>query len=353
MNISPWKFVMAATLLVPTQALAQNSSDQKAYCAYVMEQAQAERDLLRTPTALAGLAQSETGLPTQVVGGATLGLSNVRKSGLTMEAARKDCELYKATTEAQQSIQYALPSLEREALRNRLALIDRAYTSLDGLMERAQKTVEAQNATRLMLFALQTTRIKLDADRADTQLKLSAIYVPELSGKPLKELVTEKESSETSEQRAQDKLSRQNNWDVALSVGMHQQVNPVAYSPQPYGQVTVNYNFGSRAINRHLDRAAEAHEEWKKVQEGDVVRGIEVLRQQLVDGVLVQEGRLKAVQEESGQIEKNLALVVNPDTPAALDFSNQLTAARLLLQIEAGDARFRMERLRDYLAKNY
>ena len=353
MHLSTWKFVMAAALIVPAQAFAQNPSDQKAYCASVMEQAEAERDLLRTPTALTGFTQPETGLPTKVVGGATMGLSNVRKSALTMEAARKECELYKTTTEAQQAIQYALPSLEREALRNRMTLIERAYTSLEGLIEKTQKMVEAQNATRLMLFTLQTTRIKLDADRADTRSKLSAIYVPELTGKPLKELVVEKESSETGEQRALDKLSRQNNWDVMLSVGVHQQVNPVAYGPQPYGEVTVNYNFASRAINRHLDRAAEAHEEWKKMQEGDVVRGMEVLRQQLLDGVSAQEGRFKALQEESSQIEKNLALVANPDTSAALDFSNQLTAARLLLQIDADDATFRMERLREYLARNY
>jgi hypothetical protein len=86
-----------------------------------------------------------------------------------------------------------------------------------------------------------------------------------------------------------DKLNRQNNWDVALTVGVRQQVNPVAQSAQPYGQVSVSYNLASRAINRHLDRAVEAHDEWKKVEEGDVVRQMEVLRQQLVDCVMVQE----------------------------------------------------------------
>ncbi len=99
-----------------------------------------------------------------------------------------------------------------------------------------------------------------------------------LSDKPLKELVAEKLSSEANEQKALDKLSRQNNWDVALSVGVHQQVNPVAQNPQPYGAVSVNYNLASRAINKHLDRAVEAYSEWKKVQEGDVVRNAEVLR---------------------------------------------------------------------------
>jgi hypothetical protein len=213
--------------------------------------------------------------------------------------------------------------------------------------------VEAKEATRLMLFTLQTTKIKLDADHADTESKIAALYTPPLNQKPLKDLVAQKQNSEASEQKALDKLGRQNNWDVALSVGVHQQVNPVAYGAQPYGAVSINYNFASRAINKHLDRAVEAYDEWKKVQEGDVVRNMEVLRQQLVDSDTVQEDKLKSLLEESGQIEKNLQLVGDPDTSAAFDFHNQLTAAQLLLQVETGDARFRLDRLREYLAKNY
>lgn len=347
------KFLTVSALFVALPALAADLTDQMAYCSYVMEQAQAQRDLLRTPMALAGFTQPETGLPTQFVAGASVGLSDIRKSSLAMDAARKNCELYKATTGAQQDVQYALSTLEKEALRNRLALIDQASKSLDALIEKTTRMVEAQNATRLMLLTLLTTRIKLNADRADTQSKITALYTPTLSDKPLKELVAEKLSGEANEQKALDKITRQNNWDVALSVGVHQQVNPVAYGAQPYGAVTVNYNLASRAINKHLDRSVEAYSEWKKVQEGDVARSTEVLRQQLLDGVAVQEAKLKSMQEESGQIDKNIQLVGNPDTSAALDFTNQLTSAQLLLQIETGDSNFRITRLREYLAKNY
>jgi hypothetical protein len=347
------KLWLVCALSVATPALAADLSDQLAYCSYVMEQAQAQRDLLRTPIALAGLTQPETGLPTQFIAGASVGLSSLRKSGLTIEAARKNCELYKATTGAQQDIQYGLPSLEKEALSNRLALIDQASKSLDALMERTSKMVQAQNATRLMLFTLETTRIRLDADRADTASKIAALYIPPLTDKTLKQLVAEKLSSEANEQKALDKLSRQNNWDVALSVGLHQQVNPIAQNPQPYGAVSVNYNLASRAINKHLDHSVEAYSEWKKVQEGDIVRSADVLRQQLMDNVSVQESKLKSLQEEGGQINKNLQLVGSPDTSAAFDFHNQLTAAQLLLQIETGDASFRLDRLRQYLARNY
>jgi hypothetical protein len=351
--LNRWKYVMACALFIAAPALAADLKEQMAYCSYVIAQAQAQRDLLRTPVAAAGFTQPETGLPIQLVAGASVGLSGMKKAGLTMDAARTDCELYKAMTEAQQSIQYAQSSLEKEALRNRLALIDQASKSLDALMEQTAKTVEAQNATRLMLFSLQTTKIRLDADRADTQSKITALYTPPLSDKPLRQLVAEKQSSEGNEQRALDKLSRQNNWDVALSVGVHQQVNPVAQGAQPYGAVSLNYNFASLAINKHLDHAVEAHDEWKKAQEGDVVRSMEVLRQQLAENVSAQAVKLMSVQEESKQIDRNLQLVVNPDTSAALDFHNQLTAAQLLLEIESGDASFRIHRLQEYLAKNY
>jgi hypothetical protein len=353
MFLNRWKWAVVWALSLSGYACGSDPTDQQAYCTYLTEQAAAQRDLLRTPAALAGLTQPETGLPTQVVAGASLGLSDFKKAGLTMSAARKNCELYKATTAAQQSVQYAVSRLEKEALRNRLTLIEQASKSLDALMEKTAHMVEAQNATRVMLFALQTTKIKLEADHADTQSKITALYAPALSAKPLKELVEEKQNGEVDQQKIIDKLNRQNNWDVALSVGVHQQINPIAQNIQPYGAVSINYNLASRIINRHLDRAAESYAEWKKVQEGDVMRNVEVLRQQLEDSMAAQQARLKSLQEQSGQIDKTLQLVANPDTSAAFDFHNQLTAARLLLDIESADASFRLEQLKEYLARNY
>jgi hypothetical protein len=333
--------------------MSSANADERAYCTYVTEQALAQRDFLRTPTATAGITQPDNGLPMQFVSGATLGLSDVRKAILTVDVARKNCELYRKTTDTQQDIQYALPNLEQEALKNRLTLIDNATKSLASLMDRTSKMLEAQNATRLMLFSLQTTQIKLNGDRADTQSKISAIYVPPLSNRPLKELVTEQQAGEADEQKSVAKLSRQNNWDVALTVGLHQQLNPVAQGVQPYGEVTVNYNLASHAINRHLDRSVEAHGAWKNAQEGDVVRGMAELRDQMQASISGQQSKLKSLQEESTEIDKNLQLIGEPDTSAALDFHNQLAAARLLLDVEAGDATFRLARLQEFLANNF
>ena len=352
MSHKPGRFVFVVALLIAAPALAR-AQESEAYCTYVMEQAQAQRDLLRTPAATAGLTQPETGLPTQAVEGATLGLSNVRKAGLTMEAARDNCEVYKAMNAAQLDLQYALPSLEKEALLNRLTLIDRAEKSLDAMMQQTSRMLDAQNATRLMVFALQTTKIKLSSDRADTQSKLNAIYVPSLSDQPLKELVLLKENHEENEQRVLDKLARQNNWDVALSVGVHQQVNPVNYGAQPYGAISVTYNLASHSIDRHLDRSTAAHDAWKKAQESDIMRQSEILRQQLLAAITSQQSKLDSLQQQNTYLDKNIQLVSAPDTAAAYEFHNQLAAVQLLTEIETGDASFRIARLREYLAKNY
>jgi hypothetical protein len=355
-KLRPIYLSILSTVLVSgsTLAFAQNpSAEQQDYCTYLTEQAQAQSDLLRTPAGLTAFTQPDTGLPTQIVAGATLSLSSVKKAGITLDAARKNCSLYKATTGVQQYLQYALPNLEKAALTHRLDLINRASKELEDLITNTTRMVEAQNMTRPMLLELQMTKIKLEADRADTQSKIAAIYVPPLAAESLKEQVADKQASDLLEQRATERLARQNNWDVALTVGVHQQVNPFADSPEPYGEVTATYNFASHAIDKHLNRSTDAYASWKKVQESDVTRGMEVLRAQAAGDIAAQQSRLVALQGESEQIEKSLQLVDAPDTTAAYDFRNQLNTTQLLLGIETGDSTFRLGLLREFLNTNY
>jgi hypothetical protein len=332
---------------------ARNPADQQAYCNYVTQQAEAQSDLLRTPSLVAGVTQPNTGLPTQLVWGLSSSLSDIRKAGLTMDVARKNCELYSAATAAQQHIQYAVPSLEKKALQHRLELIDQASARLDDQIAAGTAMVNAQNLTRPMLFSLQTTKIKLEADKADTQSKIAALYTPKLGDTPLKQLVAEKQAGEVDAQNAIDKLARQNNWDVALSVGAHQQINPLIDNSGPYGAVTVSYNLGSHAIDKHLDQAATAYAAWKKVQEGDVIRNAEILKKQVTDSISVQSNRLKALKAQQQQLDGNLQLVAAAETTAAMDFRNQLTSTQVLLGIEVGDASFRLDELQGFLEDNY
>lgn len=354
MSLRNSKLAVFLLISLPICVAGQSvQTDQQAYCAYLTEQARAQSDLLRTPSALGAFTQPDTGLPQQLVAGAQLSLSNLKKAGITDDAARKNCALYTATTNIQQNLQFALPSIERDALGHRVELIDAATKSLDALIDKTAQMVAAQNMTRPMLWALKTNKIKLESDRADTQSKIAAIYTPPLAGGPLKEQVAAKQASDIEEQKALAKLNRQNNWDVALTAGGHQQINPVSQGFQPYGEVTLSYNLASHAIDKHLDRSVDAYGNWKKVQEGDVARGLEELRGVVVAQISAQEGRLKDLQQESAQAAKDLEEIGDADTTAALDFRNQLTTTQLLLGIETGDASYRLDRLREFLAKNF
>ena len=328
-------------------------ADQQTYCTYLSEQARAQSDLLRTPAVVGGLTQPETGLPTQVVAGASLSLSNLRKGGIMLQEAGANCADYKAQSNVQLSLQYAIPGLEKDALTHRLTLIDKAKQSLDAMIGQTTKMIAAGNMTRPMLQALVSNRIKLESDRADTESKIAELYLPALPTQPLKQQVAVKLAGDVEEQHSQARLQRQNDWDVALSVGVHQQINPAAGGPEPYGQVSVTYNLASRAIDRHLDRAVNAYGDWKKVQESDASRGLEILRGQLESNIGAQQRRLDALRQESDSLEKDLKLTANPDTSASLDYHNQLAAAQLLLDIETGDAAHRLERLREFQSRNF
>src|ERR1700693_4348885 len=78
MSLKLWKFLMLSFFFLGSlQMFAADShnlvvdsvvstTDQQAYCAYIIEQAEAQRDLLRTPAAVGGMTQPETGLPLQL-----------------------------------------------------------------------------------------------------------------------------------------------------------------------------------------------------------------------------------------------------------------------------------------------
>jgi hypothetical protein len=348
-------FLLAVLLFTASvRALAQNlEADQQAYCTYLAEQSKAQTDFLRSPTALAGFTQPETGLPTQFVAGASLSLSNLKKAGVTEDVARKNCELYKASTSVQATLQYALSALEKDALEHRLKLIAAASQSLDLLIDKTTKMVDAQNMTRPMLLNLLSSRIRLESDRADTESKIAAIYIPSYADLPLKSQVAAKQASDANAEKSLAKLTRQNNWDVALSVGTHQQISPFADGLEPYGALSVTYNLGSRAIDRHLDRTADAYVRWKKIEESDVTRGMEVLHTEAQQSLAAQQGRLQSLEKEITEMDKNLKLVSDAETTAALDFRNQLDSTSLLLDVESGDATYRILSLQEFIHKNF
>lgn len=346
------KFLFILPLLFSAFANAQEEE----FCKYVTEQAAAQRDLLRSPQAIFGPILPNTGTPAQLVFGVTNSLSDDRKASLTMKTAKTNCSLYTATTEAQMHIIYALPSLEKDVLRHRLDLIQQASNELDRLIVENMKLVDAQNLTRPALYTLQSAKVRLDMSRTATLTGITSPYVPPLSDTPLKSLVDEKLQAEARNEAAIVKLAKQSSWDVKLGMGTHRSIDPnqTSYAPLgAFGEFSLTYSLGRKAINNHLDRSADAYSNWKRTQFDDVANQSVILKKLIQDTIVVQSEQLKALQVHDVEITKDLTALEGIDTSAALTFKNELTADRLVLRVDIEDVKFRIAHMQDYLTNNF
>jgi len=348
-------FALAAILLAPVSAFAQSEAE-AAYCKYVAEQAAGQRDLLRTPAALLGPIQPSTGTPPQLVFGVSDSLSDVMKSGLVMKAAKTNCDLYRATTEAQQHLIYAFPHIEKDILRHRLDLIQAASDKLDAIIADNMKLVEAQNVTRPALYALEGAKVRLDTSRTAALTGIASPYVPPLSDVPIKVLITVKLAAESANLQATDKLEKQSSWDIKLSGGAHRQISamtPGVSSFGAYGEFNLSYNLGRRAITRHIDQSEAAYVNWKQTQFDDVANQAAVLKHQIIDTLEIERTELVILHSHDKDLEANLRSLEGLDTSNAIAFRNQLIADQMILRVEIADVEFRISRLQEFLDANF
>jgi hypothetical protein len=345
------KSIVIFFLLVSAAAFA--ADDDLAYCKYLNEQAAAERDRLRTPNAIMGFTQPSSALPMQFEFGLTASLANVRKASLTVDVARRNCEVYKATADARMRVQYALPALERGVLRHRLELLGQAFRDLEQLMAADMKKVEAQNLTRPALYSLEAARLRLSADRAATSIGISSTFVPEVSSTPIRELVQSKLEQDRRAQQSVARLERQNDWDLSFTTGAHHQLTPWSEGRLgAYGVLSLSYNLAHSSIGRHLANATEAYERWKHVQQDDVANAAEMLRRQLAEMTQVQQAQLDILSAEDRRLDEELARLSGIESNAAIGYRSQVTADQLVLRVDLGDIRFRLETLRAFIHEN-
>ncbi len=349
--------IAGAVLLVPPALLADENQEAKAaYCKFLTEQAEAQRDLLRTPSAVLDLIQPSTGTPAQVAFGLQTSLSDQRKARLNMNVAKAGCALYDAATDAQQHLSYALPTLEKIILRHRRDLIEQTAGKLDALIADNMKLVQAHNLSRPSLYALQSAKLRLDMNLTATTTEIASSYVPELSDTPLRVLVGEKVMADIRNQIAVNRLEKQNSWDIKLAAGARHQISPNASTISPfgaYGELNLQYNFGQRAINKHLDASNAAYSDWKKNQFEDVVQQAALLEKQIVETIKTREDQLKSLLEHDSQVQKELNSLQNVETSTALTYRDQLIADQLVLEVDIKDLQFRLTQLYQYLKDNF
>jgi hypothetical protein len=323
---------------------------QDSFCKYTMEQAEANRDILRTPSALTGFVQP-AGVAPELVFGATSSLSGIKQSGLTMKAATTTCTLQRTTVEAQQAILYALPTMERDAVLARAQLVGVADLQLNTMEAEANKMVDAQNLTRPAVYFLRQARVGLDIS-----VKAPSA-VPVVSSTPLRVLIGNKMASEEANQKALAHLSKQTSWDFSLSAGVHRQVTagttPTSTETGPYGTFTLSYNLARKATNRHIDKSVAAYVAYKGEQVDDVAQQALLLKKQLETMVSAQQVQLVNLRAYLDGNAKDLKSLEGVETSNALMFRNQLLADQVVLGVEMGDVQFRLNEAQRFLIENF
>jgi hypothetical protein len=356
--------VMLSSLLIvaSTSGFAQsvsNSTDpgSAAHCDYVLEQSLAQRNLLRTPKAEAGITQPETGLAEQVVIGVSQNLADIKKAKIIMLIGRTNCAAYSADEEARKKLVYLLPATLQQVLQNRLVLIQDAISKLNQMVAENMKRVGAQNMTLPEVYPLQSAVLRLTSDRTSTLSGITSPYIPPQNPTPLKDLITQKRSTDHANQKNLASMQKQDNWDVALSVGMHQQLGanetPGMTTTGVYGSVNVTYNLSNSSINRHLDNSVSKYDKWQEFEFDDVAHQAGILKMQFEQIVDIQMSQLDALNKQSAEVDRNLHALEGVDTDAAMAFRNQLSADRIVLKVDIDDATFRIQMLKKLLATNF
>lgn len=345
--------VAAAQLVLAEDHKAEFES----HCQFVRAQAAAERDLLRTPTANVEVTQPETGLAKQFAVGLSSSLANLKKAALVQKAALSDCDFYDAGTEAKEKLFFALPSIGKEVLQHRLSLIDQAMKNLDDLIARNMKFVAAQNLTRPAVYSLQAAKLRLITDRTATLTGITSPYVPQQSNVSLKDMIAEKRRKDVAHQADLAAVQRQSDWDVTVDAGFHLQIGdtnvPTASPNGPYATVSLSYNLAGRAINRNLRNSLDSYGHWQDSEFDDVAHQAELLRLQIVETINIQDNQLAELKKQAESVDEQLKSLEGLDTEAAMAFRNQLTADRIILDVNIGDATFRADALRRYLRNNF
>jgi hypothetical protein len=331
---------------------------QSAYCKYVMEEASAQRDLLRSPIVIAGPTQPSGGTPPEMVFGLTYSIADVRKASLSMKAASAACGLYGSATSAQEHVHFATALIEKDALMHRLDLIQQAAEKLQALEREEEKVVEAQNLTRRATYYLEAASARLDMSRTSALTELMGTFVPELNDVPIRVLVGNKERGDQAYQRAQANLAKESGWDLKVAAGGRQQLGQFNSSATiselgAFGEFTLSYNLGRHAANNHVEKSVPAFMAWKAAQFDDVAQQSADLRRQFEDTATVLRQQLKVLLQHDSDLDKALKSLDGLDSSNALTFRDQLRADQLVLRVDIGDMQYRLDLLDGYVRKNF
>lgn len=335
--------------------LHAQTQEQSAYCSAQMEAARSQADILRTPSLGAGVTQSPLlHSPAQSFLQASESVQGLVKSHRLVTAAKSQCALYQSQEDLTLAVAYAIPVLEKEALEHRLVADMNALVEIDRLIQEGNKLLEAQNIARPAIYSLESSRAKVMQDAAAVRASLAAIVLPILPPTTVRSLLTDEERSVVLNQGASVQVAKTQNFEFSLIVGVRHSILPFINSEVGgFGGFTATYNLGAHRSDQHLQKSAQAYEEYNRLAQTGGVTQARMLHEEVINLIAAQKTRISSIAAQRGVIESNLSSVEGIEAPTAMTFRTTLRADAALLRVEEQDAAFRLSTLEQYLTDNF
>ena len=258
-----------------------------------------------------------------------------------------ECRYYKLTQEAKLQIQYAVPSIQRQALAFKLKQIQAAKEKLNTLLSTIKKRIKHQNDTLYTYYQVDSLIQKLDDAQRDIRVSLAIDHPLKIEYIKLDELLTKLGMAQKKRESTRNNLEKQKNWSVQVQAGA-QQYLPFNHTQtvQPYVALFLRYNLGSLYNNNKIDESLTRYTDWKSKR----VNGVQKQLFQLINSInlllVAEQERLKHLQlsyQKYDGLSKQMHLV---DSIKASRFSQRIEIDRLMMDIEIKYVKYMVELLR-------
>ncbi len=328
--------------------------DLQSYCSHIQAAAKSESARLKYPELFARMSQTETSDKFVSVG-VSKRLKDFKRSRLVNKIAQNECDLYRENLDAQFSIKYTLPSIEKVALNHKLVLIKRAQYNLSTLVNRTQRKVASKNETIVSLYHMQGIQQKLEMLAHETNLKIAQIQMPEMQMPTIKnmfDLERKVHLQEMQKYRNVSELRKTDNWDVNVSFGMRKNVlnsNSNINDSGVFFGINLYYNLGTYSINQYLDSAYGHYDEWKTQQQGSLRYEMTELKNKLLATQDIENRNKERLLSYQSRLKSMLAEVSNVGSYEADKFKTQLQADSIQQDIEVDFTNYKISLISNYL----
>jgi transcription initiation factor TFIIIB Brf1 subunit/transcription initiation factor TFIIB len=324
------------------------SQDVLSYCKYIEEKNKARSDLLTAPDVVVWVQNANIDYPYQnnIVSALSKNLSDFGKAKQLKQLIKDECAYYRLSQEAKVQIQYAIPTIQRQALLLKLHHIRVAKSKLKEWLGKIQNRIDKKNDTLSTYYQLDALVQRLDDAERDIDVTLALQPPHEINKVRLKTLFNRLVQADKRRLATRNRLAKQDNWSLELQTGAQQNITiSNNQNIQPYVAVIWRYHLGAPLSNRERDKALEQYADWKNKKVNGIQKQLLNLIYSMNELESAEQKRLEHLKQNHQKYEGVSKKMDAIDSLRAAHFKQQIEVDRIMMEVEMNYAQSRIDLL--------